>query len=466
MRAARASATVNGAILDELTGVEQIAINGNGGTDSLDLQVDFTGTPLSMSNISYGGGDEADTVDLSHAVSDNWVFAQGGEGADSAILGFAFHAAAYQQILDGNGALIGARISHTVGGQQVVDEFTGFESFVVTDGTRTLPLLFDEAPVATPDQVVGREDTTLRIALASLVANDTDADNDPLAVSAVLNAVNGTVSIVNGNAVFTPAAGFAGVAGFDYTVHDGKGGQDTGHVTVDVRPDADPVKLQLAAGGPGNDIIVNERGGTGLGATVAPLANGGFGPYSWTSLENCRPGVRFRWPPGHRGLLRQSDSPITNHRAPRVVGMANGDFVVVWYSALEVVNNVITNAGHIRPSLSLRRDRGRRRIPGQHDDSRRSAAPGRGRNPKSGGTRSYQAELRCAKWSLASATMRTAMTAVPSSSSSTPAALIPAVGYDTRGRPIRGVMVSGRPRSSRWPPDLRAAVRCERRRAG
>ena len=173
--------TVNGAILDELTDVEQIAITGNGGTDSLDFQGDFTGTPLRTSNIGYGGGAEADTVDLSHAVLDNWVFADGGEGADSAILGFAFHGAGatYQQILDGNGALIGARITHTVGGQQVIDEFTGFESFVFTDGTRTLPLLFDEAPVATPDQRVGGEDTTLSIALASLAANDTDAGQRP-----------------------------------------------------------------------------------------------------------------------------------------------------------------------------------------------------------------------------------------------------------------------------------------------
>ena len=66
------------------------------------------------------------------------------------------------------------------------------------------------------------EDTALTFAAAELVGNDTDADGDALTVTAVGNAVNGTVALVAGQVVFTPDEGFSGEASFDYTVSDGE----------------------------------------------------------------------------------------------------------------------------------------------------------------------------------------------------------------------------------------------------
>ena len=92
----------------------------------------------------------------------------------------------------------------------------------------------NDPPVAHDDTVAALEDTVLEIPLADLLANDTDIDGDPLEILAALNAVNGTVELVDGVIRFTPNHNFDGVAGFDYVVTDNADGADTGHVTVNV----------------------------------------------------------------------------------------------------------------------------------------------------------------------------------------------------------------------------------------
>ena len=92
----------------------------------------------------------------------------------------------------------------------------------------------NRAPVAVDDAATTAEDTPLVLTSATLVSNDTDADNNTLTVSGVNNAVNGTVSLASGTITFTPTANFFGAARFDYTVSDGAGGTDTGRVNVTV----------------------------------------------------------------------------------------------------------------------------------------------------------------------------------------------------------------------------------------
>jgi hypothetical protein len=70
---------------------------------------------------------------------------------------------------------------------------------------------------------------------AELTGNDADPDGDALSVASVGNASNGTAALnPDGTVTFTPDAGFAGAAGFDYTVSDGQGGTDTARVDVTV----------------------------------------------------------------------------------------------------------------------------------------------------------------------------------------------------------------------------------------
>ena len=91
-------------------------------------------------------------------------------------------------------------------------------------------------PVADAETLEVAEDGTLVVAVATLLAGDTDPDGDALTVTGVSNPVNGTVALddkgdadaSNDEVIFTPTPGYSGEASFDYTVSDGFGGTDDG----------------------------------------------------------------------------------------------------------------------------------------------------------------------------------------------------------------------------------------------
>jgi large repetitive protein len=92
----------------------------------------------------------------------------------------------------------------------------------------------NDAPVAVSDVFSLAEDLALSLSPAQLVANDTDADGNALGILSVQNAEHGTVAIINGAVVFTPAANYNGPASFSYTVSDGQGGTSTAAVNLTV----------------------------------------------------------------------------------------------------------------------------------------------------------------------------------------------------------------------------------------
>ncbi|HVK27143.1 MAG TPA: Ig-like domain-containing protein [Nocardioides sp.] len=115
----------------------------------------------------------------------------------------------------------------------------------------------EHAPVAVDDVVSTTEDTVLVLPLTgagSPAANDTDADGGTRTVTAVSAADGGAVEIIAGEIRFTPDEDLCGegAGGFDYTVADPTGRQDTGHVTVDITcaPD-EPVAVD-------DDVTVSE----------------------------------------------------------------------------------------------------------------------------------------------------------------------------------------------------------------
>ena len=97
----------------------------------------------------------------------------------------------------------------------------------------------NDPPVAADDVRAAVEDQAQAIPAATLVANDTDVDGDPLTVTAVGDATGGTVGLTAGTVDFTPATNFTGDATFTYTVSDGTA-SDTATVTVQVGPANDP----------------------------------------------------------------------------------------------------------------------------------------------------------------------------------------------------------------------------------
>jgi hypothetical protein len=80
-------------------------------------------------------------------------------------------------------------------------------------------------------------------AILDVLANDTDADGDPLVVTVVSQSANAAVSVAPGGAgiAYDPSDAFAGVDTLTYSVHDGNGGRASGTVTIRVPDSQAPV---------------------------------------------------------------------------------------------------------------------------------------------------------------------------------------------------------------------------------
>lgn len=125
------------------------------------------------------------------------------------------------QISDGNGGADTGNVQVTVNAPQNAD------------------------PVAVDDNANVDENSSV---LISVLANDSDADGDPLSLLNVVQPGNGTAAIEGDQVRYTPSQGFTGADSFFYNISDGNGGTDTGQV----------------------DVTVNAIGG---GGNAAPVAN-------------------------------------------------------------------------------------------------------------------------------------------------------------------------------------------------
>ncbi|EMN7239673.1 tandem-95 repeat protein, partial [Vibrio parahaemolyticus] len=131
------------------------------------------------------------------------------------------------------------------------DNYHGADSFtyIVTSGgvSESTTVNVDvtpvnDVPVAKDDTATTQEDTAVTI---DVLPNDTDIDGDTLRIdSASVPSDQGTVEVVDGKLVFTPAENFNGDAEITYTVTDGQL-TDEAKVTVTVNPvnDAPTIKV-------------------------------------------------------------------------------------------------------------------------------------------------------------------------------------------------------------------------------
>ena len=97
--------------------------------------------------------------------------------------------------------------------------------------------LISAKPVANPDTLSASQDTPLIIPTADLLANDTHATGDTLTFVSFTQPSQAGSSVANNNdgtLTYTPAAGFAGVDSFSYTIEDTANNQDTATVTINV----------------------------------------------------------------------------------------------------------------------------------------------------------------------------------------------------------------------------------------
>lgn len=154
--------------------------------------------------------------------------------------------------------------------------------------------LGNEAPVANPDgPFTTRSPASVTIAANTLLANDTDADGDPLQITAVAQPGHGTIArAANGDITYTPATGFVGNDQFIYTISDGRRTAQSS-VTVQVAQPYEDVQTggsgsdaliatggddAYLAGGAGSDVLISGRGDDYLsGGNGADLLSSGGG---------------------------------------------------------------------------------------------------------------------------------------------------------------------------------------------
>ncbi len=94
----------------------------------------------------------------------------------------------------------------------------------------------NDAPIANDDTIQTIIDNAIEI---NVLANDTDAENQALTVTAVtlLDAATGAISALNNNLfTYTPTTGFEGTAQIDYTISDTDGAVGSAKVIISVTP--------------------------------------------------------------------------------------------------------------------------------------------------------------------------------------------------------------------------------------
>ncbi|MEH2514174.1 VCBS repeat-containing protein [Nitrobacteraceae bacterium AZCC 1564] len=103
----------------------------------------------------------------------------------------------------------------------------------------------NQPPVATNDTGPAVTlNTPITISAASLLANDSDPNGDPLTITAANTTAtsHGTVALntQNNTITFTPETNYTGAAGFSYTISDGRGGTASANVSLNVTTTTPP----------------------------------------------------------------------------------------------------------------------------------------------------------------------------------------------------------------------------------
>jgi hypothetical protein len=138
-----------------------------------------------------------------------------------------------------------------------------------------------------------------------VVANDTDADEDTLTVSAVTDGSNGAVTITEGGVTYTHDGSATTSDTFTYEVSDGNGGTATGTVTVSIAAANNvPVAVDDAgdfanSGSVEIDVVANDTDADEDTLTVVSVTQGVNGTVGITAG-----GVTYN----HDGSLTTSDT--------------------------------------------------------------------------------------------------------------------------------------------------------------
>lgn len=151
----------------------------------------------------------------------------------------------------------------------------------------------NETPVAVDDAQVTLEDRTLRF---NPLANDSDPDNDVLAVASVGSATSGSIVVddTSGEVLYTPDADFWGTDEFTYTAVDPSGATSAATVLVTVEAVNDPpvvagFSVDVVENGTGSEVLgtvsASDVDDTNLTFSIVSEGSGGLLTAAGTSAE-------------------------------------------------------------------------------------------------------------------------------------------------------------------------------------
>ena len=127
---------------------------------------------------------------------------------------------------------------------------------LVVNGT----IKVNRRPVANPVTFTNEAPTTLQIPIASLLANDTDADGDALSLAGVSLTTTNGITLASSNS-FLIYSNYVSVADqFNYVVTDARGGYATGIVNIAASPTG---RFASHASGNGDSMTLNFVGSPG-----------------------------------------------------------------------------------------------------------------------------------------------------------------------------------------------------------
>ncbi|MHC5068636.1 MAG: Ig-like domain-containing protein [Planctomycetota bacterium] len=157
------------------------------------------------------------------------------------------------------------------------------------------------APVAVADSYSLDQDSSLNVAAAGVLSNDSDADGDALSAVLVADVSNGSLSLsADGSFTYTPTAGFSGSDSFSYQANDGSASSNVVVVDLTVTASQAPGTIELSPsavvlvpaatpadpGGTSGTYVLRERKATKLEPN---LHISGFANFDLSAVSSFNP---------------------------------------------------------------------------------------------------------------------------------------------------------------------------------
>jgi hypothetical protein len=171
-----------------------------------------------------------------------------------------------------------------LGSHTVVAEYAGSLNFLGTTNSLSPVQVINTPPVAGNDIIKRNPATGVKVRIATLLTNDSDADGDTLSINVDSTSANSATITVNGGWVFyTPPSGFTNADSFTYTITDPRGGSAIGTVAVAIDTNDAPSQNLTITALSGGSVLISGNGIPGY--TYRLQYTETTDPFDWQELS-------------------------------------------------------------------------------------------------------------------------------------------------------------------------------------